>query len=160
MEVIKQWSLSLIAAAAVSTLILFIAPSGNAEKSVKAVVGIFVVAAVCSPLAGVFSGEEKLAFAFESDYAFDAVAVDEIYKEQIEKEIKSQIEQAAAEFGLRLTNCEAEISSDESGCIIIHKIVVGIDSGNSVDSDEFIRHIENRLGVTVVAAQPSGKDES
>lgn len=160
MEVIKQWSLTLIAAAAVSTLILFIAPSGNAEKSVKAVVGIFVVAAVCSPLAGVLSGEEKPVFSFESDYAVDAVAVDEIYKEQIEKEIKSQVEQAAAEFGAEIISCEAEVSSDESGCIIIHKIVVDVDWENAADSDEFIRYIENRLGVAVDAAQPPGKDES
>ena len=158
MEIIKQWSLTLVAAAAVSTLVLFIAPSGNAEKSVKAVVGIFVVAAVCSPLAGLFGGEEKLVFSPQSDFSFDADTVEEIYKEQIEKEMKSQIEDAAEEFGVRIISFEAEVGTDELGCIIIHKIVVDIDTENKADGDDFIRHIENKLGVTVAAAQPSGKD--
>ena len=51
MDAVRQWAICLIAAAAAGTFAAAVIPGGSMEKTVKAVAGIFVVVAVCSPLA-------------------------------------------------------------------------------------------------------------
>ena len=150
MDFVKQWALTLIATAAFSTLVVFLTPSGNAEKTIKAVVGIFVIVSVCSPLAdAVFEPENLFSFSFEQADAEFGESVADSYSELLEESLHSQIDSVAQEFGVTLNSVEAEISADESGCIIIHNITVNAGGNDGSGAERFKEYLEKLLGLPV-----------
>jgi len=150
MDFVKQWALTLIATAAFSTLVVFLTPSGNAEKTIRAVVGIFVIVSVCSPLAdAVFESENLFSFSFEQADTEFGESVADSYSELLEESLHSQIDSAAQEFGVTLTSIEAEISAGESGCIIIHNITVNASGNGGSEAEGFTEYLEKLLGLPV-----------
>ena len=49
-DAFKQWAVSLIICALGGALISLLSPRGSMEKTLRAVIGIFVVSAICTPL--------------------------------------------------------------------------------------------------------------
>lgn len=151
MSYIKDVALCLVFAAAAGTLVTVIVPRGSMDKTVRAVVGIFVVAVICSPLAGLDKSEMILdAFAVsdeeitENPYADDMNGkITEILKENI----TLQIEKIVSEFGAVAVSVNAEISVDENSCINIHKIKVVINNGDFVAATRLSEAISQNLGV-------------
>lgn len=150
MDVIKQWVLCLIMSAVCATLVSLISPRGSADRTLKTVVGIFVIAAVCSPLAelkkddfdfGAVDGFEE----FEPEFQ----GHDELYVEAFKTLIDSQVKTAAQECGIDGYTLESEMFLDENGCIIIQKIAVSAAESSQIKLNEFSNILEQRLGVAV-----------
>lgn len=153
MDVLKEWALCLIAAAAVGTLATVIVPRGSMDKTVRAVVGIFVVAVVCSPLAEI----KKSDFALDVFANSESVSFDNTYTEELNlritdicrETVEKQIKEIAAENNITVSSIETDISVDAENCIIIHEINVYIDEEKSLFADSLSEKISEKLGVPV-----------
>ncbi len=152
MDFLKNSALCLIAAAAVGTLATVIVPRGSMDKTLRAVIGIFVVAAICSPIAEIS----------ETDYVLEAFAdsfkipSDEPYSENMQKQmleifestIVSNIKETAEELNVDVASINPEISVDENCCINIHKITVTVSNCNLSLKEYLSVKISENLGVS------------
>lgn len=151
MEYIKDVALCLIFAAAAGTLVTVIVPRGSMDKTVRAVVGIFVVAVICSPLTELDKAETILD-AFE---VYDEETVENLYTEDmseyitetLKENITLRIKEIVSEFGADAVSVNTEMSVDENDCINIHKIEVKIKNGNFIDKTRLSETISRNLGV-------------
>lgn len=120
------------------------------EKTVRAVVGIFVVSVICAPLAKF----DKSDFSVEAfaDYDYEHGNVQELHECMVsacKTAIENDIREAAEDFGVHLESVQMQVSVDDENCIIIHKIAIktsGISEKNNEDLSEML---EKRLGVPV-----------
>ncbi len=150
MDVLRQWALCLIIAGAAGTFAMALSPKGSMDKTLRAVIGIFIVAVICAPLASLENVDDILPAFAETDYA-DAFNETEKLNEYIlsayEETVKKEIETVAEEYGISPDKAEVDMYIDDDYCIIIQKIEVQILSGNS---DEFSLALQKRLGAPVI----------
>ena len=152
MDFLKDWALCLIAAAAAGTLVTVIVPRGSMDKTVRAVVGIFVVAVICSPLSDLNLTDEPIDVFAEYDgndinghYTGDMKErIINIFRETVE----TQVKETASELGAEVLSVNADISVDDEYCINIHKIDVYINRSQSADMAILSEKIGEKLGVT------------
>lgn len=150
MDALKQWCVCLIVAAAAGTFATVVAPKGSMDKTVRAIIGIFVVSVICAPLTEI----KKTDFSFKAfaDYDFEYENTSELEdvmisacKAAIEKSIKDESEA----FGVHPDSVETQLSVDGENCIIIHKIAIKLsDSSEKINSDLSVK-LEEKLGVPV-----------
>ena len=153
MDILKDWALCLIAAAAAGTLATVVVPKGSMDKTVRAIVGIFVVAVICSPLTEL--SKQEISADFFGGY--EDVFLDNSYKndmhnyivEALKKTVDSEIKKTADEFGTEIKSVVSDISVDDNNCINIHKIIVVINRTDSLDIEELSDKISEKLGVPV-----------
>lgn len=148
MDALRQWAVCIIVAAFAGAFVTVISPRGSMDKTVRAVAGVFVVAALCSPLAEIgnlnFSFEEEDITYNENSFLPDAEEkLAEIYADAV----ADRVNEIAAETGTQTESVDAEVSVDENGCIIIHKISVGIPNPDSAEKLE--KKLSEKLGVPV-----------
>lgn len=150
MDELSQWALCLIIGAAAGTFVMAVSPRGSMDKTVRAVVGMFVVAAICSPLAELL----------KADFAADAFAVFEnemqneddmrdYLLEAYRTELEKRIVTAARERGTEIEEIFISAYIDADDCIIIQEITVAVASEHSAQSGELSRFLSERLGVNV-----------
>lgn len=150
MEVLRQWALSLIIASAAGTFAMVLLPRGSMDKIVRAVVGIFVVAVICSPLAELKDINFSLqAFA---EYELETANV-EALREQLalacRNAVEKQISDTARELEIEVESINAEMNTDTENCIIIHKITVYISAESGGKAEPFSEILQEKLGVPV-----------
>ncbi len=153
MDALKQWALCLIIGAAAATLVVSVSPRGSVDKTVRAVVGIFVVAAICAPLAKLaetdFSADAFVSYDFSEYGAEDMNGyVLDLYKSELEKSILS----TADDYGVSVEKIFISMDIDAEGCIIIHKIDTVISESELLNKAEFSRLISQKTGfdITVI----------
>ena len=153
MDFIKEWALCLIFAAAAGTLATVIIPRGSTDKTARAVIGIFVVAVICSPLSEISKSDLSVeAFADSEEGGFDNSYAEDM-REQMADVFKttldSQIRKVASELGIAVTSVKADISVDAEYCINIHKIVVTASNSELSDEAYLSELFGEKLGVPV-----------
>ncbi len=150
MEALRQWAICLIISGMAGTLISLLSPRGTMEKTLRAVIGVFIVAAVCSPLSQLKNSDDILpAFAFgETDYA-DAGELGEQMLEACRNTVGETVRAAAAETGIGDYTVETDAYIDENCCIIIQEIRVVIPPENADLQNGFSAALQERLGVPV-----------
>ena len=142
MDAVRQWAICLIAAAAAGTFAAAVIPGGSMEKTVKAVAGIFVVVAVCSPLptfADLAEPAETPAY---------AQSIDDGTLRFCEQAVSEALTAAAEETGVEVTEINAELSAASDG-IIIHNVSVAVNAASADKIEEFSLSAERRLGFPV-----------
>lgn len=145
MDELRQWAMCLIISAMGCALATVISPRGSMDKTVKAVAGIFVVAAICTPLADI----KDLEFSFvneETTQSYDYNAEEKIigiYGDAISQ----RAAELASESGAEIVSVETDVSLDADGCIIIHKITVEVLNCDS--EKELCESLSESLGVRV-----------
>ncbi len=154
MEMLKSWAVCVTVSALAGTVISLIVPNGSAEKSMRAVIGIFIVSAVCIPLTKAdFSFETVNGVASESGYSETA---DELYAfahRAVTDAAEATVSEAATESGIEDYTLKAEIATEENGCIIIREIIIEIDGENNGSAAEFERIVSEKLGVQAVVRE-------
>lgn len=153
MDAVRQWALCLIAAAAAGTFAAAVIPGGSMEKTVKAVAGIFVVAAVCSPLAELYS-QGLPAFALsdgQAEAAVDSRVFEESTLQACEQAVRDAVLAAAQESGAEVTAVNAELSYEYDG-IIIHNVCVTVSASSADKADELSLSAARLLGFPVSVA--------
>lgn len=152
MDFLKDSALCLIAVAAVGTLATVIVPRGSMDKTLRAVVGIFVVAVICLPIAEISETElVSGTFADSFEVSSDEVCSEDMQKQMLEifeSTIISSVKETASELNINVVSVNPDISVDENYCINIHKITVTI-SDCSLSSKEYLSEkISENLGVS------------
>lgn len=149
MDELRQWSISLIIAAVAGTVITVISPRGSADKIMRTVTGIFVVASVAVPLMQVDISDVSAQSFFEysdSDVGY-SYELEQQLVDACKTALENQIIMAASQVGADVKSVESELSVDENGCIIIHKIVIKI--ANTTAKDELENLLEQETGIRV-----------
>lgn len=150
MDLLKSSALCLIAAAAAGTLATVIVPRGSMDKTVRAVVGVFVVAVICSPIAGLSETDSiEEAFAHSFEITSDNSYTEDMQKQitgVFEREIISCIEEIVYGLNVNVISIKPEISVDENYCINIHKITVTVSGCDSSLKKDLSEKISEKLG--------------
>ena len=153
MELLKEISFCLIISAAAGTLVTVLVPRGAMDKTVRAVVGIFVVAAVCSPLYGVDKKDlVSDVFSDFGEYDFDESYAEDMNNVLIDTfvtALEKSVYEFASERNLKISSLDADLSVGDDGCINIHNITVVIENCRSYDNTELSRKISDELGIPV-----------
>lgn len=152
MDMIKQWIISLIFACAAGTLISVISPKGSSEKTLRTVVGIFVVAAICAPLSKLDADNFSIpAFAYEDSVAYES-EMNGYFANAIEAEIERHILKIVEEKNLSIGELTVE-AENNNGCIIIHKILVKIQDNEFDAAKEAAEILSGELGIPVTLTE-------
>lgn len=150
MEALKQWAVCLMISGIAGSLISFISPRGTMEKTLRAVIGIFVVSAVCSPIAEITqNGNFVPAFLNESVAEISDNGLEEHMLEACRNAVGNIISQEASEYGISDYSVDAEMYMDDGRCIIIQSVCITIPKESSVSLQEFSSVLEKRLGIPV-----------
>lgn len=145
MDGLRQWAVCLIIASVGGALTTVISPRGSMDKTLKAVAGIFVVAAICTPLADIGGFD----FSFANDemtqsYDYDTEErIISLYGDAISQKVLL----LANDMGAQVVSVETDVSLDSDGCIIIHEIAVEVSSCDS--KKKLAESLSESLGVTV-----------
>lgn len=156
MDALKQWALCLIVSAAAGTLLTLLSPRGSSEKTLKTVVGIFMIAAVCTPLSELKGTDFEMPAYAELDGIDSSIDFEERYVETFRSVIDAQVKTAAEECSIASYEVFADISLDDDSCIIIHEIAVEAAEENKTKLNAFSSLLQQRLGVSVSV---TGKQE-
>lgn len=153
MDLLREISFCLIISAAAGTLVTVLVPRGAMDKTVRAVVGIFVVAAVCSPLYGIDKNDlVSDVFSDFGEYNFDESYAEDMNDALIDTfvtAIENRVYEIASEQNLKISSLDADLSVGDDGCINIHNIAVVIENCGSYDITELSRKIRDELGIPV-----------
>ncbi len=153
MEMLKEISFCLVISAAAGTLVTVLVPRGAMDKTVRAVVGIFVLAAICSPFYEIGNGNSVSdAFADFGSYDFDesnAKDMNDALINTFVAALENRLENFAAEHGIRILSLDTDLYVDDEYCINIHKITVAIENCRLYDIEELSREISEELGIPV-----------
>ncbi len=150
MDALKSWAISVIISAVAGSVISLLMQKGSMEKTMRAVIGVFMVSAVCMPLAQInFSSEAGQAFLPVNTVENNADDIKEYMLDVCKNAVESAVDSVAKEMGVSDYKVIADVSCDENGCIIIHEITVEIESGNMDSKDAFETVLNQKLGVPV-----------
>lgn len=150
MNEFRHWALSLIIAAAAGTFAFTVSPRGSMDKTVRAIVGVFVVAAICSPLAGLLSADSSELFANASEYDADTDEEREDYLlSAFCSELETIIKSALSELGINEAEITADADIDADGCIIIHSVCVEIEDDDICDIGEIKAYLKSLTGIDI-----------
>jgi hypothetical protein len=157
MDGIKQWAFCLMISAASATVLQFLNPRGSLERTLKTVIGVFLVSAVCMPFLNgdKFGISAVNAFEFE-EFQLNSDGCSNIYIESAKTVVDTQVKYAADECGIKSYSVNSDISFDNYDCIIIHKIEVSVDENSREKLNRFTDVLKERLGVTVTVTQEKG----
>ena len=153
METFKEWAICLVVAGFAGTLVSLLSPSGTMEKTLRAVIGIFLVSSVVSPLARL-AKEEKLIPAFVSETVTES-ADGELFSQMLEayeNTVRAVALETAKEHGIKSLGVDTDMYIDENDCIIIRKICINIPKENIGNSQLFSAELEEKLGVSVTVS--------
>ena len=149
MEALRQWAISLIICGIGATIISLLSPRGTMEKTLRAVIGIFIVSTVCMPLAKLKNAEDFLpVFSFESE-TFYSESLEEQMLEACKVTIGKVIDDTAKELNITEYDVDADVQTSEEYCIIIQRIHIRVYDCDSATAADFESVLQNKLGVSV-----------
>lgn len=146
MEELKQWLISIVFASAAGALITVVSPKGTNDKTLKTVVGIFIIASVFLPLSKMNKADFSLS-AFASGYVIEQGENEDFVFEMLEEELLETISGTTESFDCGIKSIEVDAEYDEEKCIIIHKITVYFTHGEAENIMKAAVETEKLLGV-------------
>ncbi len=149
MDVFKEWALCLITAAAAGSVVCAISPRGSTDKTVRIVVGIFIVVTVCAPLTKLSETDSEYAFAASYDGADSGEALNELMLVNCQKAVEDELKIIAKKYGITIVAAEMNAYIDEYNCINIQSIQLEIAGENTGEISSFQSEAENISGVPV-----------
>ena len=148
MEGLKQWLISLIFSAAAGALITVISPKGSNDKTLKTVVGIFIISSIFLPLTKMNLSDFSFP-AFANELKIEQGEEGDFVVEMLEEELYKTVSETAEEFNCKISGVEIDAGYDEDNCIIIQEIAVYYTSGETENIQMAAAETEKRLGVPV-----------
>ena len=141
---LSSWAKNIGLAVVIASIIEMVLPENNTKKYIKLVLGTYILFSVISPFIGKdidFNLDEYIETSGEeiNQESMDR-RINELYKEQLEKNITSKVE----EQGYIVENCSVDIEiTDKVETTKINKISLDVKQGeNKKTSDE---SIENKV---------------
>ena len=153
MDFLKDTALCLITAAAVGTIAMVLVPRGAMDKTLRAVIGIFVVAVICSPLSEIQNDNLTVnAFADFGESAFEKNNAEDMNSALVgtfRTALEFSLNEIADDLNFKIISVGTDVSVDDEQCINIHNIVIAIDNSGSYKTEELSQIISERLGLPV-----------
>ncbi len=149
METLRQWAVSLIISGIAGAVISLISPRGTMEKTLRTVIGIFMVSAVCSPLTGILEEDGISLPASEQITAKADSGLEDYIYDTFDDTLEETVETAAETLGIEGFDVIKDVYIDEYNCIIIRDIHITIPSECSDRAEEFAVILEKNLGFSV-----------
>lgn len=153
MDMLKQWLISLAFAAMAGTLISVISPKSSVEKTLKTVVGIFIISAICSPLTELESADFSLPVFAESNLVQPEEGINDYLAKALEAEVCSRLSECAKRLNVEIDGVVIEAETDEDGCIIIHKVVIKIQNYEYQSAQKAADALSEELGMPVTLTE-------
>lgn len=152
MDMIKQWIISLIFACAAGTLVSVISPKGSGEKTLRTVVGIFVIAAICAPLSELDADDFTIpAFAYEySEY--NEYGMNEYLTQALEEEISRRISEIVEKNNLSIGDVTVK-AENNNDCIIIHNLLIKAQNNEYESAQNAAEILSDELGIPVTLTE-------
>lgn len=149
MDGLKQWALTLIIGGLAGTFAMAIAPNGAASKTLRTVIGIFIVMIICAPLTDL-KDEDSFLPVFNESGDISASDEEENLKEYMvsacRESVKTEIGKVASELGASVSNAEINMYIDDEYCIIIQDVLIKTDYAHT---GKLSSALSERLGVPV-----------
>lgn len=149
MEAVRQWAICLLASAVVGAFACIVMPNGSVEKTVKAVSGIFVIAALCSPLADLDMGEfTEITARTAGEDSVQAQALEDGTLDMCDAAIRDAIYDTARACGACVKEISVELDMNDN-CIIIHNVTVELEEMQSEKTEDFGAAVREKLGFPI-----------
>lgn len=149
MEAVRQWAICLLASAVVGAFACIVMPNGSVEKTIKVVSGIFVIAAVCSPLADLSMRDfAQTAAQTEGEYPVNAQALEDGTLNMYDSTIRDAIYDTAQACGACIKEISVELDMNDN-CIIIHNVTVELEETQNEKTEKFGETVRERLGFPI-----------
>ncbi len=146
METLRLWITGLCIGAITGSLILFLSPSGATAKSIRTIVGVFLICVTVMPI---LSGKEKIDFSLdipENEYNQNQTDIintaGEQLKSEIEEDIINQLQSVGAE--VQRVDTDININGDE---ISVEKITVILKKEDMQKASQIKALIKENLGL-------------
>lgn len=150
MDAFRQWALCVIIAAAAGAFFFALSPRGAADKAMRAVTGIFVVASICAPLADVDIDKISVpAFAQMNTEHTDGTETYDLIFSACRDAAENEILSVAVQCGITVNSVALNAYYDNEKCIIIQDVRVNIQKADTKTQKTFLSAVEERLGVPV-----------
>lgn len=149
MAAVQQWSWSLCLLVLLSAIIQYVLPSGVMERSMKLVLGGFLVLGMITPVASLVQSADW-------DFSLDASVSDTdqyiaAANEEIlilaEGNVTALVAQALQEMGIQPENIAVEMDMNEDNSIVIEKAVIGLSAGDWPKAEQIREKIQSTLGI-------------
>lgn len=114
---ISSWAEQIILAVIVITILEMILPNGNSKKYIKTIMGVYILYTIISPAIKLVTGTdmkinysdyEKYFGNIETSSEVQGISVEDTYKVQIEKQMRSDIEKR----GYKVTSLSFELDTE------------------------------------------------
>lgn len=153
MDMLKQWLISLVFAAMAGTLISVVSPKSSVEKTLKTVVGIFITAAICSPLTELESADFSLPVFASDNLVQSEKEMNDYLAKALEAEVSIRISECAERLGIEIDDVVIEAEADEEGCIIIHNVFIKIQKYEYESAQKAADALSEELGMPVTLTE-------
>lgn len=149
---LKQWLVSLVFACIAGAAVSAVSPKGNSEKTLKTIVGIFIIAAICAPLSELKNKDFSVAAFSPAFEELNENDMDEYALKSLENEIESRVSEIIQKH--RLNVGEIKIKAENiDGCIIIHDIIINMQKDGYKSAQYAARIISDELGIPVTLTE-------
>lgn len=149
MEAVRQWAICLLASAAVGAFACIVMPNGSLEKTVKAVSGIFVIAALCSPLADSDMREfTEVTARTAGENSIQTQALEDGALDMCDAAIRDAIYDTAQACGACIKEISVKLDMKDN-CIIIHNVTVELEETQSEKAENFGEEVREKLGFPI-----------
>lgn len=153
MTQVQQWAGGLCLLILVTTVIQYILPGGVMQRSVKLVLGGFVVLGVIVPLTQLVSSNswELPNFEQSATMTIDTYITQTNTRilEQAEGNVAAVIADQLAQRGISAENIAVNMDSNEDNSIVIEKAVVTLSSEDTANAEEIRERLQNILEIPV-----------
>ncbi len=154
MESIKEAVAALAVSCAVGGILWLAVPSGNMEKTVRTVVGLFICCVAITPFLNAESVDIYDSFA---DISFgESVENEELsslvssqYERALNDEVTRIVDGALEGLGVQTHSISVAAAVQKSGCININSVCIFLEDEYSLLSDAVKNAVEQKTGIPV-----------
>lgn len=128
METVRTWAMGICTAAVISAAVTALIPRGSLEKSVRAVVSVFLICSIVSPLIaykGSYINESSIFIEEETE----AALYDEIAR-QTENQIKRAVEDVLRKNGIQFEKVDIQLELKEEEIVVTSVSVINTNTAS------------------------------
>lgn len=149
-DALRQWAVGLIICALGGTVISLLSPRGSMEKTLRAVIGIFVVSALCIPFMKMKKTDTLLpAFVVHTAPEIQMHNLNGQMVKACENTVGEVVDEVLESVGAYDYTVETNVDIDKENRIIIQDIQITVSLENDALIDEIQAELSERLGVPV-----------
>lgn len=150
MDTFRQWMLCIIIAAGVGTLVCIVSPKGAIDKTIRIVVGIFIVSVICTSAAEIdFEDVFLPVISGEYEGKRESGEINNYLISVCENTIETEVMRTAEKYGITVKSIGTDACIDNDNCIIINSISIKIHNTDSAKHFDFADTVEKNLGAYV-----------